>query len=125
MKLSSLLAAAVVAVAATPALSQDGIALGPGNEVLDAAVLATAEMAGAPVYGPGGEQFGSIGTLVIDPQGKVEAAIVELGGFLGLGARQVALPVDELSIQRETEGGTVRVYSSATPAELEAMPEFR
>jgi hypothetical protein len=125
MRHHALLAAAVAAALAGPAGAQETIALRPGNEALDAAVLATAEMAGAPVYGPGDEQFGSIATLVIDPQGKVEAAIVELGGFLGLGARQVALPVDQLSIQREGEGGAVRVYSAATPAELEAMPEFR
>jgi hypothetical protein len=110
--------AAVVAALAGPAPAQEAIALRPGNQPLDTAVLATTEVAGAPVYGPGGEQFGLVGTLVIDPQGKVEAAIVELGGFLGLGARQVALPVDRLSIQRETEGGAVRVYSSATAAEL-------
>ena len=42
-------------------------------------------MTGAPVYGPTGEQFGAVGALVIDPQGVVEAALVDLGGFLGMG----------------------------------------
>jgi hypothetical protein len=125
MRLSLILAPLALVVHLTPAVAQETVELRPGNERLDAAILATAELAGAPVYGPTGDEFGAIGTLVIDPQGKVEAAIVELGGFLGLGAKHVALPVDQLSIQREMDGGAVRVYSSASVTELEAMPEFR
>jgi hypothetical protein len=94
----------------------------PGNEAVDRAILTVEEMTGAPVFGPSGEQFGAVGSLVIDPQGKVEAALVDLGGFLGIGVKQVLLPLDELEIERETASGAVRVYSAATAEELDAMP---
>jgi hypothetical protein len=94
----------------------------PGNEAVDRAVLTVEEMTGAPVFGPSGEQFGAVGALVIDPQGKVEAAVVDLGGFMGIGVKQVLLPLDDLEIERETASGAVRVYSAATAEELDAMP---
>jgi PRC-barrel domain len=94
----------------------------PGNEAVDRAILTVEEMTGAPVFGPSGEQFGAVGSLVIDPQGKVEAALVDLGGFMGIATKQVILPLDSLEIERETVSGAVRVYSAATVDELDAMP---
>jgi hypothetical protein len=111
--------ALVAALAVTEAVAQAPRA---GNEAVDRALLTVEEMTGAPVYGPTGEQFGAIGSLVIDPQGKVEAALVELGGFMGIGARQVLLKLDDLEIEWETASGAVRVYSAATAEELDAMP---
>jgi hypothetical protein len=109
----------VAGVCAGPVSAQ---ALRPGNEAVDRALLTVEEMTGAPVFGPTGEQFGAVGSLVIDPQGKVEAALVDLGGFLGIGVKQVILPLDDLEIERETGSGAVRVYSAATAEELDAMP---
>ncbi len=113
-------------LAAAAAAQEDPLGLRPGNAAVETAVLTTAEMTGAPVFGPAGEQFGTVGTLVIDPQGKVEAALVDVsGGAFGLRTKRVALPLGALSVQREVESGAVRVYSAATADELEAMPEFR
>jgi hypothetical protein len=49
---------------------------------------------------------------------------VDVGGFLGLGERQVAIPLDQLSIQRMSGGDEVRVFSELTEEDLEAMPEY-
>jgi hypothetical protein len=119
------LGAALLAAAAAAA-QEDALGLRPGNEMVETAVLTTAEMTGAPVFGPAGEQFGTVGTLVIDPQGKVEAALVDVGGgAFGLGTKRVALPLGALSVQREVGSGAVRIYSAATPEDLEAMPELK
>jgi hypothetical protein len=113
------IAALMVMSQATGAMPQEAR---EDNETVDRALVTTEEMSGAPVFGPTGEQFGAVGALVIDPQGKVEAALVELGGFLGFGAKQVMLPLADLSIERETASGALRVYSAATVQELDAMP---
>jgi hypothetical protein len=97
----------------------------PGYEIVETDTLTVDDVTGAPVYGPNDEEIGDIGELVLDPQGQLEAAIVDVGGFLGLGERQVAIPLDQLSIQRASEGDDVRVFSDLTEEDLGAMPEYQ
>ena len=95
-----------------------------GYEVVDRSVLTADDVTGATIYGPNDEEIGDIGNLVLDPNGQLEAAIVEVGGFLGMGERQVAIPIDQLSIQRQSDGDEVRVFSELTEQDIEAMPEY-
>jgi hypothetical protein len=95
-----------------------------GYEVVDRSVLTADDVTGATLYGPNDEEIGDIGNLVLDPNGQLEAAIVEVGGFLGMGERQVAIPIDQLSIQRQSDGDEVRVFSELTEQDIEAMPEY-
>jgi len=50
--------------------------------------------------------------------------IVGVGGFLGLGEKDVALPFDQLTIARDADNKLV-VTSSATKESLEAAPEYK
>ena len=55
------------------------------------------ELIGKDVTNPQGEDLGEIKDLVIDLQsGKVHSAVLEFGGFLGMGEKQYAFPVSEL-----------------------------
>src|SRR5690606_23881776 len=49
---------------------------------------------GREVATAGGEDLGEIEELIFAESGEVEAAIVEVGGFLGIGAREIAIPWD-------------------------------
>ena len=57
---------------------------------------------GIDVFGKDGKKLGDVTDIVIDRQGHIAAYIVDIGGFLGLGAKRVAftpgsfvyLPVD-------------------------------
>jgi sporulation protein YlmC with PRC-barrel domain len=48
-----------------------------------------------PVYNDKNEKIGKIEDFVISPDGKVSLAILEIGGFLGLGEHRVAIPVEQ------------------------------
>jgi sporulation protein YlmC with PRC-barrel domain len=53
------------------------------------------KLLGQPVYNDSNEKIGAIEDFVISPDGKVSLAIVEVGGFLGIGEHRVAIPVEQ------------------------------
>ena len=81
-------------------------------------------LTGSNLYGVNDEDIGEIGNLVLSSDGQIDGVIVEMGGFLGLGEREVQVPYDRLSVLR-SDSGDLRVYIDATQEELEAMPEAR
>jgi hypothetical protein len=69
------------------------------------------------------QSVGEINDLVIGADGKVKNAVVDVGGFLGMGERSVAIAWADLSFIRTSEGDTI-AYISKEKAELEKMPEY-
>jgi sporulation protein YlmC with PRC-barrel domain len=70
-----------------------------------------------------GESVGDINDLRIKG-GKVIAAIVGVGGFLGLGEKDVALPYDQLRFARDADGNFV-VTADVTKESLQAAPAWK
>ena len=84
--------------------------------------LTTSDVEGASVYGRKDETIGSVQSLRIDTDGKITDAIIDVGGFLGLGAHSVLMPFSELTVLRETNGSDLRVNLDTTKEKLKAMP---
>ncbi|TGQ64118.1 PRC-barrel domain containing protein [Mesorhizobium sp. M00.F.Ca.ET.186.01.1.1] len=82
------------------------------------AELTQDELEGATIYGPGDEKIGSVDHL---HAGQV---VVDVGGFLGIGAKPVAVAAGELDFMRD-EDGDVHAVTSWTKDQLKAMPEHR
>jgi uncharacterized protein YrrD len=53
---------------------------------------------------PDDETIGAISDLVIDADGKIVAVIVEVGGFLGLGKKEVAISWDSVEHRMNEKG---------------------
>lgn len=85
--------------------------------------LTTADVENATVYGRDEENIGSISSLKVGTDGKITDAIIDVGGFLGMGARSVLIPFEQLTVLRETNGSDVRVHLDTTKEKLEAMPD--
>jgi sporulation protein YlmC with PRC-barrel domain len=51
---------------------------------------------GLDVYNNNNEKIGDISELIVDKSGKIQAVVVGVGGFLGLGERDVAIPFDQV-----------------------------
>ena len=76
---------------------------------------------GANVRNPQGESLGKIDELVIDPKdARIKAAVVSVGGVLGLGAKSVAIPWDKVTMGTDADRDTVVV--SMAREELEQAP---
>ncbi|MCC5987087.1 MAG: PRC-barrel domain-containing protein [Pararhodobacter sp.] len=85
--------------------------------------LTSDALIGAEIHDPNGEVVGTVANLIIDADGRVAQIVAEIGGFLGLGAREVALERSQFDIEAETEAD-VRILLAVTLEELEAMPEY-
>jgi uncharacterized protein YrrD len=80
-------------------------------------------MIGADVYTPDDENVGSIDDVVITVDGEVEGVVIGVGGWLGVGQRDVLVSLEHLSL--DTRDGEFRLVIHATQEQLEAQPEFR
>lgn len=81
---------------------------------------------GQPVYDSGAadaNHLGDINDLVLDESGNVAAVIIGVGGFLGLGEKQVAVAYPALQ-QVAAEDGTLRYVVQTTVEELTQAPDF-
>jgi sporulation protein YlmC with PRC-barrel domain len=78
------------------------------------------QILGKPVYNDKDEKVGDVDDLIIAPDSSVSYAIIGVGGFLGLGERQVAIPVSRF---KNSEGRIV--LPGATKDALQAMPSFQ
>lgn len=68
---------------------------------------------------------GEISDVLMNRDGSTEAVLLDIGGFLGLGARTVAVSLDQLQFVRDgEEGDDYFVVANATQEQLENAPEF-
>ncbi len=88
-------------------------------------VLTAEKLTGASVYDANDELIGEVSQLVLSDAGAVTAAIIDVGGFLGVGEKPVSLDLSQIDILRNTAGDDVRVYLPLTKEELEAMPAHK
>ncbi len=59
------------------------------------------KVVGLNVYNEQNENVGSINDLLMDKSGSIKAAIISVGGFLGMGAKLVAVPFDKVKFSTE------------------------
>lgn len=69
------------------------------------------------------ESIGDINDILIGSDGKIAAVIVGVGGFLGMGEKDVALPFDQLTFAKDEDNDLV-VGTGATKESLQSAPEY-
>jgi sporulation protein YlmC with PRC-barrel domain len=74
------------------------------------------------IYGSGGERLGSVKDLIIGPDGRITAAVLSVGRFLGIGEKDVAVPFS--SVLMERKDGELRLSLNAAKDALQAAPAF-
>jgi sporulation protein YlmC with PRC-barrel domain len=80
---------------------------------------------GQSVYNGQNESIGSINDLILQKQGGVVAAVVGVGGFLGMGQKNVAVPFDKITATQNAQDGTIKLTTTETAESLKAAPEFK
>ncbi|MDH6234161.1 sporulation protein YlmC with PRC-barrel domain [Mesorhizobium soli] len=81
------------------------------------------ELTGTTVYGSEDANVGKIGDVVLSGDGKVDAVIIDVGGFLGIGSKEVAVGMDNLAFMVD-KGGTKYLYTNFTRDQLKAQPAY-
>lgn len=83
------------------------------------------KLIGASVYGPDNASIGEINDLVIATDGKINAVVVGVGGFLGVGQKDVALPFEGISVTRKADSASIdKITVSYTKDQLKEAPTF-
>jgi len=68
------------------------------------------DLEGLDVYSSNNsDKIGDIGELIFDSSGKVQAVVIGVGGYLGIGKREIAVPFDQIRFVNEP-----RVKASGT-----------
>ncbi|HKS62594.1 MAG TPA: PRC-barrel domain-containing protein [Xanthobacteraceae bacterium] len=130
------LAAGLVLAAMTPALAQErqplqlslfslrATAAYPLRQ--DSSQWLGSNLIGASVVSATSERIGKITNLILSDDGKVEAAVIKVGGFLGLGGKTVAVTYDSLNISRNDKGDAIdHVTIAATRDDLLRAASFK
>ena len=79
----------------------------------------TSKLVGLNVYNDSNESLGSINDLLTDKNGDIKAAVIGVGGFLGVGEHLVAVPFDKVKFVDEPVAYT---SASSQPATGGARP---
>jgi hypothetical protein len=77
---------------------------------------------GETVRGTNDENIGEINDILVDKDGSVVAAVIGVGGFLGIGEKDVAVPFKALQISNERDQV---ITIAATKDQLKAAPAFQ
>jgi sporulation protein YlmC with PRC-barrel domain len=78
---------------------------------------------GSAVHDARGEEIGQIADLLLDRQGEVVGLVVGVGGFLGIGQREVALSWDAVELTTDEDGDPI-ARVDLDEQTLENAPEF-
>ena len=81
-----------------------------------------AVLEGAKIYDAEDHEVGTVSH--VHGTGTASQVVVDVGGFLGVGAKPVAVPASQLDFMRD-EDGDVHAVTSWTKDQLKAMPEHR
>lgn len=78
------------------------------------------KIVGASVYNDQNQSVGSVDDVLMDHDNKASSAVIAVGGFLGMGAKLVSVPFDQLKVENNRI-----VMPGATKASLSGMPEYK
>jgi sporulation protein YlmC with PRC-barrel domain len=81
---------------------------------------------GKSIYNSNNESIGDVNDLLFEQNGGIVAAVVGVGGFLGIGEKDVALPIAKVTTTRDAQNnGELRLTTTETAEALKSAPEFK
>jgi sporulation protein YlmC with PRC-barrel domain len=95
---SSTTAQAPAPAPATPPAGGASMAGGSGMTQLQQGQFMASDLIGTRVVGQNNEAIGDVNDVVMGPDGKAMAILVGVGGFLGIGEKDVAIPFDQAKV---------------------------
>ncbi|HUL89704.1 MAG TPA: PRC-barrel domain-containing protein [Pseudolabrys sp.] len=79
---------------------------------------------GTDVLGADNQKIGDVSDILFDKSGKVEAFVISVGGFLGVGTKEVALAPSSFDVVPGQNGSADKLKLAATKDELQNAQTF-
>jgi sporulation protein YlmC with PRC-barrel domain len=86
-------------------------------------VMMASNMIGTTVYSNNNENVGDINDIIIGKDGRVQGVVIGVGGFLGLGEKDVLIPLDRVQFSRDNNNNQ-RMVIADSKQDLENAPAF-
>lgn len=90
----------------------------------EARYISAEKIDGATVYGPADEVVGDINEVIIARDGSVAGLVVGVGGFLGIGEKNVAVNFNQVQMNMDADNN-LKLVVEANKEELEAAPAYQ
>ena len=83
----------------------------------------SSKLIGLNVYNDQDEKLGAISEILLDKSGKVDFVVIGVGGFLGIGEKEVAVPFEAL--HATTKNNKTYLVMNTTKDALKSAPGFK
>lgn len=83
------------------------------------------KLIGTLVKNSAGETVGDVNEIILSKDGKAMAAVLGVGGFLGMGERHVAVSFSSLNFTQDANGNMTVMLPTATKESLKTAPEWK
>ena len=114
-------AAAVLAALSVPALADTNAQM---LRQMPADALTVTDWYKQDVYDPSNNKIGEIMDVLLDKSGKVTSLIIGVGGFLGAGEKDVAVPFEAVRVTNKNNKKFTLVMNT-TKDDLKSAPGFK
>ena len=89
------------------------------SHIIQSDEVRASKIIGSAVYDVQNRKIGSVQDLVLDKSGKIDVAVVDVGSFLGMGGKNVAIPLSDIKTDNN------RLTLDRTKEQLQQMAEYR
>ncbi|MGV8950398.1 MAG: PRC-barrel domain-containing protein [Cypionkella sp.] len=96
-----------------------------GYVAADMTGLTADQVIGTEIYGPDEKQIGEVSDIKLAGDNKISDVIVDVGGFLGIGQKSVALAASDLTVMKKTDSDDLRIQVNMTEQQLKDLPEVK
>ena len=90
---------------------------------LDMTAMRAENLQGKRVYGANNEDIGEISDVLLTQDGQIDAFVVDVGGFLGIGEKEVAIGMQNIDFMQDADGN-IAVFTPFTQAQLEQQSQY-
>jgi sporulation protein YlmC with PRC-barrel domain len=103
-------------------MNKEPAARSAATHQLQSGQIRGSEMIGSSVYDTQKRDIGKIKDVILDHQGKVDLVVLDVGAFLGMGGKYVAVPMRDL--KTANDNGKVRWTTDMTKEQLQQAKAF-
>jgi len=124
VKRLAVLAATALAAASFAAAAQQAVDISAYKEAEDDGLMVqpfgrtVEDIEDMDLKTAGGDEVGEVDEVLVDASGQPAALVIEVGGFLGVGERDVVLGLDQVELMDD------ELVTSADKATLEGLPDW-
>jgi sporulation protein YlmC with PRC-barrel domain len=108
--------------AAIPSATDGTALIIPADSFTGAKIISANDFIGKRVYSKAGDDIGEVNDLIMTENGSIRAVILGVGGFLGMGEKDVAVSMNAINMAQD--GNNVKLVVDGSKEQFNAAPKY-